>query len=149
MKRPRASFSLLILVLGLTPALAAGSWLDRARDSTLQLVGRCDSRSSRWEGGAIYSYCGTSVLRVVQGQPDPSLVVRQRGGEVDGIAQKVTHVTQMEPGKTYLLFLTKDDSGSWSPTPRGVNLVVDSPDLGPTVAGEPLDEVIRQLGGGN
>ncbi len=61
------------------------------RCAPLQLVGRCDSCSSRWEGGSIYSYCEVSVLRVVRGAPQgDTVVVRQRGGVVDGLAQKVS-----------------------------------------------------------
>jgi hypothetical protein len=136
------------LFAGLADA-ATPSWTERARDAALQVVGRCDSRSSRWEGGGIYSYCEVSVLQVLRGVADPSLVVRQRGGEVDGIAQKVSHVTMMEPGQTYLLFLGRDDTGSWSPTSKGVNPVLETSDLGETVDGQPLEEIVRELGSAN
>ena len=149
MKKPLLPFMALIGLAALPPAFAGTPWLEWTRSSTLQLVGRCDSRSSRWEGHAIYSYCEVSALRIVHGEPEPGLVVRQRGGEVDGIAQRVSHVTPMEPGGIYLLFLARDSSGAWSPTSKGVNRVVESSDLGDTVGGEPLGEVIRQLGGGN
>jgi len=138
-----------MLFAGLASAASAPSWTDRARNAALEIVGRCDSRSSRWEGGGIYSYCETSVLRVLRGSAGPTLVVRQRGGEVDGIAQKVSHVAMIEPGQTYLLFLGRDDSGSWSPTSKGVNPVVETPDLGETVDGQPLEEIIRELGSSN
>ena len=145
MKRTMTTLTVLFLLVG--SASAGSSWLDRARGAALELVGRCDSRSSRWEGGSIYSYCEMSVLRLVNGTPDEGLVVRQRGGQVDGIAQKVSHVSLMEPGQSYLLFLVRDASGSWSPTSKGLYQVVDTPGLGQTVATEPLDEVIRELGG--
>jgi hypothetical protein len=138
---------LLIGSLLVAGAVQAGSgWIERAHGAPLQLVGRCDSRSSRWEGGGIYSYCEVSVLRVVHGAPSQTLVVRQRGGEVDGIAQKVTHVSLMEPGRSYLLFLAPNASGSWSPMSKGLYAVLDGP-AGQTVGGEVLDEVIRALGG--
>ena len=149
MKKPYLAVAALIGLAALPPAFGGTPWLEWARNSTLQLVGRCDSRSSRWEEHAIYSYCEISVLRTVRGTPDPGLVVRQRGGEVDGIVQRISHTTRMEPGGTYLLFLAHDPSGAWSPTSKGVNRVVESGDLGETVGGEPLDEVIRQLGGAN
>jgi hypothetical protein len=118
------------------------------RSAPLQLLGRCDSCSSRWEGGSIYSYCEVSVLRVVHGTPQAdTVVVRQRGGVVDGLAQKVSHVTTVEPGVEYFLFLHQDDSGNWAPVTKGVHPVVETPDLGEAVDGQPLDEVIRDLGG--
>jgi len=118
------------------------------RLAPLQLVGRCDSCSSRWEGGSIYTYCEVSVLRVVRGAPQAdAVVVRQRGGVVDGLAQKVSHVTLVEPGGEFLLFLHPDDSGSWAPIANGVHPIIETPDLGQAVDGQPLDEVIRELGG--
>ncbi len=149
MKKPYLAVAALIGLAALAPAFGGAAWLDLARNSTLQLVGRCDSRSSRWEQHAIYSYCEVTVLRTVRGTPDPGLVVRQRGGEVDGIVQRISHTALLEPGETYLLFLARDAAGVWSPTARGVNRVVETGDLGETVGGEPLDEVIRQLGGGS
>jgi hypothetical protein len=149
MKKPYIVVGAVLALAALTPALAANLWIERARNSSLQLVGRCDSLSSRWEGHSIYSYCEVSVLLIVRGTPDPGLVVRQRGGEVDGIVQRVSHTTPLEPGGTYLLFLVRDASGVWSPTSRGVYRVEETADLGKTVGGAPLDEVIRDLGGAN
>jgi len=149
MKNPFLAVAALIGLAALPPAFGGAAWLDLARNSTLQVVGRCDSRSSRWEQHAIYSYCEVTVLRTVRGSPDPGLVVRQRGGEVDGIVQRISHTPLLEPGGTYLLFLARDAAGVWSPTARGVNRVVETDGLGETVGGEPLDEVIRQLGGGS
>ena len=141
------AISLLIGTLMPGAVLAGSGWIERAHGAPLQLVGRCDSCSSRWEGGSIYSYCEVSVLRTVFGAPSETLVVRQRGGEVDGIAQKVTHVSLMVPGRSYLLFLAPDASGTWSPKSKGLYALIDNPDVGQTVDGEALDEVIRALGG--
>jgi hypothetical protein len=141
------------LVLGVVaaaaaaPALASGlSWPQRAGDAPLQIVARCDSRTSRWEGGTIYSYSEVSVLQVVKGAPGDRLTVRQRGGEVDGIGQKVSHVSLLEPGRSYLLFLDVDPTSAWSPTSSGVNVLEES-DTGQTVGGEPLEQVLSDLGG--
>src|SRR5262245_58902797 len=134
--------------IGVASLCAAGTLPGSLRSAPLQLVGRCDSCSSRWEGGSIYSYCEVSVLRAVRGSPQAdTVVVRQRGGVVDGLAQKVSHVTVVEPGGEYLLFLRQDDSGSWAPLTKGVHPVVETPDLGETVDGQPLEEVVRDLGG--
>jgi hypothetical protein len=129
-------------------AIAAGSWLQRAADAPLQVVALCQSRTSHWEDGKIVSDSELSVQRVVRGAPDSSIVVRQRGGEVDGIGQKVTHTILLEPGKSYLLFLEPADAGRWEPTSKGVNLIATLADAGETVGGDPLDQVIAELGGG-
>jgi len=142
--------ALLLALLLVTQANAAEpSWLDRAANAPLQVVGRCQSSTSRWEGGSIYSYSEVSVLRVVRGTPDGALVVRQRGGQVDGIGQKVSHVSLLEPGQSYLLFLSKDDSGNWSTTSKGVNRIVTSSDGSQSVANAALDQVLSELGGAN
>jgi hypothetical protein len=134
--------------IGVASVCDASALPQSLRSAPLQLVGRCDSCSSRWEGGSIYSYCEVSVLRAVRGSPQAdTVVVRQRGGVVDGLAQKVSHVTMVEPGGEYLLFLRQDDSGSWAPLTKGVHLVVETADLGETVDGQPLEEVVRDLGG--
>jgi hypothetical protein len=141
--------AVLVLAVAATGAAAGAaglSWQERAAGAPLQVVARCQSRSSQWEGGAIYSYSQVSVLRTIAGTPDPSLVVRQRGGEVDGVGQRVSHVASLEPGRTYLLFLRRDGA-AWSPTSEGVNPVALASDGEQTVGGEPLEEVLAELGG--
>jgi hypothetical protein len=141
-----ALFAALTMLVG-SHALAAGSWLQRAAGAPLQIVALCQSRTSHWEGGKIVSDSELTVLRVVRGAPDSAIVVRQQGGEVDGIGQKVTHTVLLEPGKKYLLFLEAADAGRWEPTTKGVNSITALPDVGETVGGDPLDQVIAELGG--
>jgi hypothetical protein len=129
-------------------ALAAGSWLERAADAPLQVVAVCQSRASHWEDGKILSDSEVSVSRIVHGAPASTIVVRQRGGEVDGIGQKVTHTMLLEPGKTYLLFLVPAEGDRWLPTTKGVNPITTLANLVDQVGGEPLDRVIAALGGG-
>jgi hypothetical protein len=129
-------------------ALAASSWLQRAAGAPLQVVALCQSRASHWEDGKIVSDSEVSIQRMVRGAADSTIVVRQRGGEVDGIGQKVTHTTLLDPGKTYLLFLAPLADGRWEPTSKGVNVIATLPELGETVAGDPLDQVIAELRGG-
>lgn len=143
---------LALLFLAAGPAKTAGSdisWSARAAGAPLQVVALCQSRSSRWEGGSIYSYSQLSVIRVIRGAAEGIVTVRQRGGEVDGIGQKVSHVALLQPGQPYLLFLEQDDSGNWTPKTMGVNPVVGASDGSQTVAGQPLDEVVSELGGAN
>jgi hypothetical protein len=145
------AMALLVMAGGLVAAsaLAAESWLGRAAGAPMAIVAQCQSRTSRWEGGSVYSYSDVSVLEIVRGAPELTLVVRQRGGEVDGVGQKVSHVSLLEPGRRYLLFLAPDLSGNWSPTAKGVNPIVPLADGTDGVGGEPLDRVIAELGGGD
>src|SRR2546421_7761921 len=111
----------LLLFGGATAVLAGTSWPQRAADAPLQIVAVCQSRTGRWEGGSIYSYSEMSVARTIHGAAPGTLVVRQRGGEVDGTAQRVTHTSLLQPGESYVLFLGKDDTSSWTPNSKGVN----------------------------
>jgi hypothetical protein len=137
------------LSLAAHPPPTVGSdvaWSERAAGAPLQVVALCQSRSSRWEGGAIYSYSQLSVIRVIRGANDAIVTVRQRGGEVDGVGQRVSHVTLLEPGQRYLLFLEQDDLGNWAPNAMGVNPVSEG-DGGGAVGGQSLDEIVSELGG--
>jgi hypothetical protein len=138
----------MVVVVG-AKCVAAGSWLERAGDASLQIVAVCQSRTSHWEEGTIYSDSLVSVSQVLRGTPDLTMVVRQRGGEVDGIGQKVSHTTLLAPGKSYLLFLTPSGDGRWLPTSKGVNPIGVLADGIEGIAGEPLERVIAELGGGS
>ena len=147
-KLEMAALFVALAMLAVGHALAAGSWPQRAGDAPLQVVALCQSRASHWEEGKIVSDSELSIQRVVRGGADSTIVVRQRGGEVDGIGQKVTHTILLDPGKRYLLFLTPLADGRWEPTTKGVNVIATLPDVGETVGGDPLDQVIAELGGG-
>src|SRR5882724_6522681 len=121
MKKTMATIFVAMMTFYGANLFAAGSWLERAADAPLQIVG---------------------------GNPDLTIVVRQRGGEVDGIGQKVSHTTLLAPGKSYLLFLTPAEDGHWLPTSKGVNPIGALADGLEGVAGEPLERVIAELGGG-
>ena len=54
----------------------------------------------------------------------------------------------LEPGKSYLLFLMPADGDRWLPITKGVNPIATLSDLIDRVGGEPLDQVIAELGGG-
>jgi len=137
------------VVFSAAPLRAEDSWLARAADAPLAIVGVVESRTSHWENGAIYSDSEVSVSQIVRGNPDLTIVVRQKGGEVDGIGQKVSHSTLLAPGKSYLLFLTPVEEGRWLPTSKGVNPITVAADGLEAVAGEPLDRVLAVLGGGS
>ena len=148
MKKTMATIFVAMVTFSGATLFAAGSWLERAADAPLQIVGVVQSRTSHWENGAIYSDSELSVSKIVRGNPDLTIVVRQHGGEVDGIGQKVSHTTLLAPGKSYLLFLMPAEDGHWLPTSKGVNPIGALADGLEGVAGEPLERVIAELGGG-
>ncbi|MGH7898103.1 MAG: hypothetical protein ACREQQ_09130 [Candidatus Binatia bacterium] len=137
--------SVLLVGLALPAAAADRTLIERAHAAPLQVVAHCDSQSSRWEGGSIFTESDVSVLETVRGVPGQRLVVRQRGGEVDGIGQRVTHVSLLKPGRTYLLLLTEDTAVNWVPIASGVKLVDVSAEGVQTVAGRPLAQVLAEL----
>ncbi len=137
----------MLVVAASTSALGeGGSWTDRARGSSLVVVARCESTASDWEDGAIHTRSDVTVLRVLRGVPDHTTTVRQPGGVVDGIGQRVSHVSLLQPGGTYLLFLTRDDAGGWVPTLRGVNPVDAGAEGEALVGGQLLESVTSALG---
>ncbi len=148
MKKTTATILVALLTSLAAELFAAGSWLERAADAPLQIVGVCQSRTSHWEDGKIYTDSELSVSKILRGAPDLTVLVRQRGGEVDGIGQKVSHTTLLVPGKSYLLFLTPGEGGRWLPTSRGVNPIGALADGLEAIAGEPLEQVLAALGGG-
>ncbi len=138
----------LVVAVGTAAQGEGGSWTDRARGSSLVVVARCESAASDWEDGAIHTRSDITVLSVLRGTPDHTTTVRQPGGVVDGIGQRVSHVSLLEPGGTYLLFLSRDDAGGWAPTLRGVNPVDTGAEGEALVGGERLESVISALGSG-
>jgi len=75
-----------------------------------------------------HSRGGHIAFRVAEQRPDllRKLVLAEPGGDLDA--------SLLEPGATYLLFLSRDDSGAWAPTRLGVNPVV-GPQGAETVGG--------------
>lgn len=144
--RPGARIALGALLLTAAAFAAGPAWRERAAGAPLQIVGRCESRQSRWEDGAIYSYNEVSVRRVIRGEAGPTVVVRQHGGIVDGIGQKVSNVRLLEPAQTYLLFLVRDETSAWAATSRGVHPIGVGADGSEEVGGEPLASVIAEIG---
>ena len=140
-------------VVGIAVSLAASvhavesSWVAKRDASTLAVVGRCEARTSHWEGGSIYSLSDVAVEQVLAGEPRRgTVVVRQRGGTVGGIGQKVSHVPLLEPGERYLLFLSPDASGELAPLGGGVQRIVETLDGTLSAAGVPLAELLESLG---
>ena len=143
---------LVLCTLIATPA-AGESWRERAATAPLVVVGRAETATSRWEGSLIYTTVDFSIRRVVRGDAGSSVTLRQRGGVVGRIGQRVTHVDLLEPGRPYLLFLSRDSAGAWTPTSRGVHrieagAIEDGSGSGERVGGEALEDVLAEIGGG-
>jgi hypothetical protein len=67
-------------------------------------------RSSKWEEGRIMTFTRVRLDEVVAGSATPrrEIVVRTRGGVVDGIGQSVSGEAQLEPGTSSFVFLSID-----------------------------------------
>lgn len=101
-------------------------------------------QQSRWETDGIYTYTDLSVRRVARGSVERTLTVRQPGGVVGHIGQKVTHLARVEPGQSYLLFLRPAPGGLWDPGDRGAIPIEEKGGV-EWVAGELLETVIQTL----
>lgn len=130
-----------------TSAGAALAWRERARDAPLDIVGVCEGQESRWEEGSIFTYSDVAVRDVAHGSAGVARVtVRQPGGVADGLGQRVSHVTLLEPGRTYLLFLFPNRDSTWTPGSFGVNVVESAADGSESVAGESLSSILAAVG---
>lgn len=93
----------------------------RGAGAPLVVVGEPLAQESRWENGGIWTYTEVAVRRTIGDDGPQSVVVRQRGGTVGGIGQRVSHVRLLDPVRPHLLFLWRDDdSGLWVPGTAGV-----------------------------
>ncbi len=61
---------------------------------------------------AIYTYTEFQVARALKGQPGQTVVVRQRGGEKDGLRQVLFGVRHFQPGEDAVLFLQPAENAS-------------------------------------
>lgn len=66
------------------------------------------------EGGRIYTHTEVRVREELRGKGQPTgstLLVRQLGGELDGLVMGIAGTPELRPGAAYLLFLDSDDRG--------------------------------------
>jgi len=89
------------------------------RASTHVLEARATASTSQWnpEHTFIFTYTRFEVTRTLKGQTSNTILVRQIGGTVEGITQKVAGVRQWRPGEEAVLFLQP------SPTADGTLVV--------------------------
>jgi hypothetical protein len=62
---------------------------------------------SRWSGDhkRIVTYVWVEVAEALKGAPGKTVIIQQPGGEVDGIAQRVSGLASFTPGEEVVLFL--------------------------------------------
>jgi len=66
------------------------------------------------ERGRIYTHTEVRVQEQLKGKGRPAgstVVVRQMGGELDGVVMGIAGTPELKVGAAYLLFLDEDDSG--------------------------------------
>jgi hypothetical protein len=106
---------------------------DMARRVPLIVRGRVARTVSGWDEGQsrIWTWAEITVTDTVKGKPPQGLLlVRQPGGEVDGLGQFVAGVARFREGEDCVLFLEADpiEKHVWRPTALAagkVDLVVD------------------------
>ena len=77
------------------------------RMSTHVVEGKAVSSTSEWNADhtLIFTYTQFEVQKTLKGQAPNTVMVRQIGGTVDGITQKVAGVRHWNPGEEAVLFL--------------------------------------------
>jgi len=78
-----------------------------ARADTI-VQGRVEGSVVRWVVGSIYTDTSIRVSECMAGTCSSRMIVRQRGGEIDGIGQSVEGTVQLSPGQEVILFLRRD-----------------------------------------
>ncbi len=97
-------------------ALSAALWattvipmtLEKMADVSTHIVeAKAVNSTSQWnaEHTLIFTYTRFSVTRTLKGQLPATIMVRQLGGTVEGITQKVAGVRHWRPGEEAVLFL--------------------------------------------
>lgn len=114
--RRRASVLFVLLVLG--AALYATTIVPLSVEkltglSTHVVDATAMSSRAQWntDHTLIFTYTRFSVQRALKGQAPGIVLVRQLGGTVDGITQKVAGVRQWRPGDEAVLFLRPSSVG--------------------------------------
>lgn len=79
------------------------------RQSTLVVRATVQQSMTAWDQGErkIWTWTELSVAEVLKGQAPRSLVVKQPGGEVGGVGQRVSGAAQFAPGEDCVLFLER------------------------------------------
>lgn len=124
----------------------AGSVEERASRAGAVIVGECEVEESHWEGGAIWTHAEIRIRDQVRGESLPDVVtVRQRGGVVGRVGQRVTHEIPIQGGREYLLLLGRDGEGRWQPLAQGVEPIEVDEDGTRRIRDEALAAMLSRL----
>lgn len=114
MKRPL----IFVLVLALSALLSATTVIPMNVDqlaslSTHIVEARAVQSTSQWNADhtLIFTYTQFAATRTLKGEVPATFMVRQLGGTVDGITQKVSGVRHWRPGEEAVLFLQPSSIG--------------------------------------
>ncbi len=87
----------------------------KARGADLVVHGKVVSSKARWSGDGrrIFTETTVRVEDTWKGQPTEQVLVRQPGGEVEGVGQRVDGVANLPEGQEVVLFLEARPGGAW------------------------------------
>ena len=141
---------LVLVVVGLSATAQArdvlGEIVARAATSPLAVVGEPLRQESRWEEGGIWTYTEIAVRRSLGESVPATLLVRERGGVVGSVGQRVTHSTHIDPARPHLLLLWRDpETGSWQPGVGGALPLTRDATGEERIDGLPIESVLHAL----
>lgn len=84
-----------------------------SRQAEVIVLGRCRHASVHWNADRtrIYTDWTVAVAQAVKGTPGEQVIVRQLGGELDGIGLMVSGAVRMSAGEEVILFLRPAEEG--------------------------------------
>jgi hypothetical protein len=151
-------FALTVFLIGASAVPAAvildASFEEMVAESHLVLRGRIGQQQSRWDddGRRIYTYTELQILDVIKGDPaGGSVLIRQPGGVVDGIGQKVAGAARFRTAEEVVLLLQQAPDDGTVLIPLGMaagKISIDPDGLGGPRAYRDLDGLARYAPGG-
>jgi hypothetical protein len=120
--------------------------------STHIVEGQAVSSAARWnsEHTFIFTYTKFEVRQALKGQTPGTIVVRQIGGTVDGITQRVAGVRHWRTGEEAVLFLQSSSTPDGSLVVTGLmqgNFMVQRTSAGPTYVSNGVPEAFEYQAG--
>lgn len=109
----------LLYISGGMPPTATALTVKRATieelstESPVVIHGRVLHSSSRWEGGAIYTYTEVKVIDLLKGETGSTVTVKQLGGTVGSDGLDIPGAPKMDQGEEVVLFLVDWKDHYW------------------------------------